>query len=415
MFYMDNNIYRQNRAALLENLENDGLVLLFGSSAPYKNAKGYYGKILDMNFFYVTGIKASSSIAAFWQKDGTYQERLFIAEPIPDEEKWSGVRITIPQAKEVSGMEDVAFLDSFDNFLRDMLTGSDIDCLYLDIPAWHEEDVPAPIDIFIKRQNGSHPNLHIENISPVLAEMRTVKRPEEIECMRKAVANAKAGIDAMMSGLHPGMYEYQLQALCHYRLHDMGAMKAAPMVAAGGNAVILHYPDCAAEIMEDDLVLIDFCPRFNYYASDISRAFPATGKFSPRQKEFYQIALNANKQMIDAVKPGMTFVRMNELCREFLGEGMRSIGLIKSQSEVERYYYHNVSHYIGLGIHDVGNTDLPLPENSVLTIDAGIYVAEEGIGMRVEDDVLITADGSENLSISIIKEIDEIEAFMASG
>jgi Xaa-Pro aminopeptidase len=410
---MDQHIYQQNRASLIEKTQSDGLVIIFGSSAPHKNAQGYYGKSLDMNFYYLTGIRASSSIIAMWQENGSYRERLFIDEPILDEEKWSGVRMTIPQAVLKSGVEDVVYLASFDAFLLDSLSSRGRARIYLDIPAWHEEDVPAPIDTFISKLGKSHPGVSVENISSVLAQMRTVKRPEEIDCIRKAIVNAKAGIEAMMSGVRPDMYEYQLQALCHYLLHDRGEMKAAPMVAAGGNAVILHYPDCAARITADDLVLVDFCPRYDYYASDISRAFPSTGRFSPRQKELYQIALDANKSMIDVVKPGMSFAKMNELCRQFLGEGMRAVGLIDTQSEVERYYYHNVSHYLGLGIHDVGDTDAPLPENAVLTIDAGVYVAEEGIGLRVEDDVLITAEGAENLSTSIIKEVDDIEAFMA--
>ena len=410
---MDSHVYRRNRSDLLEKIDGDGLVILFGSSAPYKNGKGYYGKALDMNFLYLTGIQAGSSIITMWRENGTCHERLFIAEPIPDEEKWSGVRMTIPQATTISGVSDVTYLHTFDGFLADMLSSSDGRSLFLDIPSWHVEDVPAPIDAFVRGVGKVHPNINIVNISSTLAEMRTIKRPEEIDCIRRAVENARAGIEAMMTGVKPGMYEYQLQALCHYLMHDRGEMKASPMVASGANAVILHYPDCSAMIRQDDLVLIDFCPRYNFYASDISRAFPATGKFSPRQKELYQIALNANKGMIDAVKPGMCFKKMNELCREFLSEGMLSIGLIDSQSEVERYYYHGVSHYIGLGIHDVGDTDQPLRANSVLTIDAGVYVAEEGIGMRVEDDVLITEDGSENLSTSIIKEIDDIESFMA--
>ena len=412
---MEKDFYRQNRLDLLQRLDADGLVILFGSGAPYKNAKGYYGKALDMNFFYMTGIKAGSSIVAVWRENGSHRERLFIVEPNPDEEKWSGVKMTSSEATEISGVADVAYLDTFDGFLSDMLSSRGVRTLCLDVPSWHEEDVPAPIDWFVRRVGKSHAGINVECITGILADMRTVKHPQEIACIRKAVANAKAGIDAMMSGVRPGMYEYQLQALCHHLLHDRGEMKAAPMVAAGGNAVILHYPDARAKITEDDLVLIDFCPRYNYYASDISRAFPSTGTFSPRQKEFYKIALDANKRMIEAVKPGMSFRRMNELCREFLGEGMLSIGLIDSQAEVETYYYHNVSHYLGLGIHDVGDLELPLRENAVLTIDAGVYVAEEGIGMRVEDDVLITAGGAENLSVSIIKEIDDIESYMAAA
>jgi Xaa-Pro aminopeptidase len=410
---MDKYFYQQNRFRFFQKIDNEGMVIMFGSSALYVNEKGYYGRNLDMNFFYLTGLKTSSSIVVLWSEKGTYHERLFIEKPNPDEEKWSGIKMKSSRAAEISGVEDVVYLKSFKTFLRDMLTSTFIKTLFLDIPSWFKEDVPAPIDSFIRRTKADYSHIDIGNIGGILADMRTVKQPGEIDCIKKAVANAGAGIEAMLSCVRPGMYEYQLQAACHNLLYDRGEMESSPMVASGANAVILHYPESHAVIHEDDLVLVDFCPRSNYYAADISRAFPASGRFSQRQKELYNIALDANKRMIDAVKPGMTFKEMNGLCHKFLGDGMLSIGLISSRSEVEKYYYHNVSHYMGLDIHDVGNTDLPIPVNAVLTIDAGVYVAEEGIGMRVEDDVLITVDGCENLSGSIIKEIDDIEEYMA--
>ena len=413
---MDKQFYQQNRRTLLgKQGEKEGLVVIFGSSAPYKNSTGYYGRALDMNFFYLTGLKTSSSIIAMWRENGNHHEQLFIERPDPDEEKWSGIRMPVTEAAKISGIDEVVHLDEFDTFYSDMLTSPGVNTLYLDIPEWFEEDVPAPIDAFIRRTKRKHPDIDINNVRDILSDMRTVKQPGEIECIRKAVAITRAGIEAMMRAVRPGMYEYQLQAVCHNLLHDRGEMRAAPMVAAGANAVILHYPNCASVIKESDLVLIDFCPRWNYYAADISRAFPAAGRFSYRQKELYKIALEANKQMIEVVEPGMSFRKMNELARRFLGDGMLSIGLISSRDEVETYYYHSVSHYMGLGIHDVGNTDMPIPEGAVLTLDAGVYVAEEGIGMRVEDDVLITNGGCENLSNSIVKEIEDVEASMASA
>lgn len=410
---MDKIFYQQNRAKLLEKVDGDGLILLFGSSALYKNANGYYGKTLDMNFFYMTGLKTSSSILAMWNENGKICERLFIEKPDPDEEKWSGIRMTSSQASNISGVEDIAYLREFDSFLSTISASPVGKTLNLDIPVWFEEDVPAPIDSFVRRMRNSHPDIIFNSIGDIIADMRIVKRPGEIECIRKAVVNTRAGIEEMLTAVRPGMYEYQLQAVCYNLLYERGEMKAAPMVASGANAVILHYSESDAIIQEEDLVLIDFCPSSNYYAADISRAFPASGRFSHRQRELYKVALDANKRMIDVVEPGMSFQKMNELARQFLGDGMLAIGLISSRDEVKTYYYHGVSHYMGLMIHDVGNTDLPIPENAVLTLDAGVYVAEEGIGLRVEDDVLITSSGCENLSDSIIKEIEDIEMFMA--
>ena len=405
-------VYVEIRSDLQSSIDSSALVLLFGSSAPRRNASGYYGQALDMNFFYVTGTKASSSVVALWHEDGNARERLFIDRPDPDEEKWSGARMQASEASELSGVADVAYLDEFDAFLADTLSSPAVRTLLLDIPEWFAEDVPPPIDSFVRRVRSSHPAIAVESITPVLAGLRVVKRPEELACMRDAVANARSGIEAMMSAVRPGMYEYQLQAVCSNVLQVNGEMVSNPMVAAAGNAVILHYPASRALIRADDLVLIDFCPRSNWYASDVSRAFPASGTFSPRQRDLYTVGLEANKRMIACMRAGTTFREMNESAHRYLGDGMKAIGLISSQDEVAEYYYHKVSHYIGLGIHDVGDTEAPIPANSVLSIDTGVYVASEGIGLRVEDTVLVKESGCENLSDSIIKEIDDIEAFM---
>jgi Xaa-Pro aminopeptidase len=410
---MNKLFYQNNRKTFMRNLQSGCIALVFGSSAPYRNGKGYYGKSLDMDFFYLTGMQDSSCILAMWKENGTDREKIFIHPANPDDEKWSGIRLTNEQVEMTCGVQDIDRLDRFDTFLLDMLGNGDIHALSLDIAPWNNLDVALPIHTFISMKSRNYPEVLILNCADTLAGMRLVKQEEEIAEIQKAIENAKNGIEAMMYEVRPGMYEYQLQAIAANWLYMHGEMVASPMVATGGNAVILHYPGSRSQIKENDLVLIDFCPRHNYYASDISRAFPAKGKFSPRQKDIYSIALDANEQMIDIVKPGMTFKEMNERCRQFLGRSMMSIGLIDSQKEVERYYYHGVSHFIGLDIHDVGNNDIPLPENVVLSIDAGVYIKEEGIGLRVEDTVLVTRKGAVNLSHSIKKEVGEIEELMS--
>ncbi len=397
------------------NMQSGSIVLLFGSSAPYRNSKGYYGKSLDMDFFYLTGLQDSSCILAMWKENGTVRERIFIHQANPDEEKWSGIRLTNEQVEWICGIREIDYLDKFDAFLLDMLGSGNMRTLNLDIVPWNDQDVALPIHTFISMISRHFPGILIQNCAGTIADMRMVKQTDEIAEIQRAIENAKNGIEAMMRGVRPGMHEYQLQAIASNWLYMHGETVASPMVATGGNAVILHYPSSRSQIKESDLVLIDFCPRHNHYASDISRAFPANRKFSPRQRDIYNIALDANKHMIDIVKPGMTFKEMNERCRQFLGKSMMSIGLIDSQKEVERYYYHGVSHFIGLDIHDVGNIDIPLLENVVLSIDAGVYIKEEGIGLRVEDTVLVTGKGAINLSQSIKKEVSDIEELMSGA
>ena len=233
---MKGDFYQRNRERLIHELGDDGLVVVFGSSAAYRNAKGYYGRALDMNFFYLTGLDRSNAMLAVWSEHGKLRESLFIEKPDPDEEKWSGIRISAEEATRITGVEDVRYLGEFDTFLDDRLAGASNGALYLDIPDWFEKDVPPPIDTFVRAIGQRRPTTSIVNVRDVLSRMRMVKRPEEVECIRRAVKNAKAGIEAMMTAVKPGMYEYELQAVCYHLLHSRGEMKAAPMVAAGANA-----------------------------------------------------------------------------------------------------------------------------------------------------------------------------------
>jgi Xaa-Pro aminopeptidase len=234
--------------------------------------------------------------------------------------------------------------------------------------------------------------------------------------MQKAIDITRDGLKDIMKVLEPGVFEYQLESTFTHSIKMNGADRNSfPTIAAsGGDGVILHYVENDKKIEDNVLVLLDLGAQYKEYAADISRTYPSNGKFSSRQKEIYDIVLKAQAATIEIMKPGAKFSVLNETCKKVLTEELTSIGLIKTEEELSKYYYHGVSHFLGLDVHDLGDRDIVLEEGMVLTVEPGLYIAEEQIGIRIEDDILITKDGNRNLSIDIVKTTEDIESFMAN-
>ncbi|HOQ80410.1 MAG TPA: M24 family metallopeptidase, partial [Candidatus Cloacimonadota bacterium] len=212
----------------------------------------------------------------------------------------------------------------------------------------------------------------------------------------------------------PGMMEYELEAMLHFEMQKKGCRNYGfvPIVAAGKNAATLHYVDNNTIIEDNQLVLLDVGASQNNYSADISRTFPVNGKFTDRQKEVYQEVLNIQKEIIAMVKPGVSMGDLNKRTRELMFASMTKLGLIKEESEIIKHYMHGIGHHLGLDVHDIGARDSVLKEGMVITVEPGIYIADEAIGIRIEDDVLVTADSHRVLSAFIPKEIDELERLL---
>jgi Xaa-Pro aminopeptidase len=246
-------------------------------------------------------------------------------------------------------------------------------------------------------------------------QLRTIKSEDEVNELKKAIKITEEGIKSLMKNAKSGIMEYQLEAHFDFVLKNSGVRDYAfkTIAASGKNATVLHYSQNNSLIGENDLVLFDLGAQWNYYNADITRTIPASGKFTERQKEIYNIVLKAQLETIKIMKPGTPFLELNKTTRKVLTEELKRINLIKEDSELSNYYYHGVSHYLGLDTHDVGDREAVLTPGMVLTVEPGLYIAEEGIGIRIEDDVLITEDGNEVLSPDIIKTVEDIETFMS--
>jgi Xaa-Pro aminopeptidase len=259
-----------------------------------------------------------------------------------------------------------------------------------------------------------YPNLIVNNLHPLLGELRSVKHEKEVALISEALAITKTGIETLMQQAKPGMREYALEAHYNFVLNTNGVTPSFNTIAASGsNATILHYEKNDAVMKDNDLILFDLGVKKDLYCSDISRTFPVNGKFTARQKQIYEIVLEANKKSIDMLKPGVTFKEFNDFGRKILAEGLMKIGKINTEDEVLKYYYHSLGHFLGLDVHDVGNYTKPFEKGQILTVEPGLYLADEGIGIRIEDNILLTEQGHINLSQSIIKEIVDIESFMS--
>lgn len=411
---MKKEFFITKRKQLLENIEDGSIILLFAGRAPYKSADETYSFTPNRNFYYLTGINRENMILMMHKRNGNVFQTLFIERNDPQLARWLGEKMSQDEAKEVSGIDDIKYLEDFYGSFQFLFARFKYDNLYLDLER-AEWDIPmTKSQEFAKFAKEKYPFLNIKNIYHDICEMRTIKSEEEIDNIREAIKITEEGIYKMMQNIKPGMKEHEVEAYFDFVLTSHGVTDKAfkTIAAAGKNGAILHYSDNNCEIKDGELMQFDLGAQYKYYNGDISRSIPANGKFTQRQKEIYNSVLRTNKAITAMTKPGVTFTELNAKAKEILAEECIKLGLIKEPSELFKYYFHSIGHQLGMDTHDVGLAD-ELKPGMVFTNEPGLYIPEEGIGIRIEDDLLVTEDGCEVLTSNMIREIDEIEEYMA--
>lgn len=410
---MNKEFYISNRQRLMEDTQDNSAVILFAGEAPHMSADESYDFVPNRNFLYLTGIDREHIILMMTKLNGNVEETLFIEKSDPIMAKWVGERISKDEAGETSGIQKIQYLDKF-NSAFNMLASENFNNLYLDLERRSWDSQQTISQIFAGKVIEKYPSIRVKNIYNAITGMRVIKSSGELECIKKAIDITNEGIKSMMHNARPGMMEYELEAYFDFELKRRGVKKHAfnTIAASGVNGTVLHYEDNNSRIGDNDLILCDLGAQYNYYCGDITRTFPAAGKFTERQKAVYNVVLRALTETTKAIKPGIPFSRLNEICKNVLTEGCRELGLIKEDSEISRYYYHSVSHFLGLDTHDVGARNVDLEPGMVLTVEPGLYIEEEKIGIRIEDNVAVTEAGHEVLSKNIIRTVEEIEEFM---
>ncbi|OOM11114.1 aminopeptidase P family protein [Clostridium saccharobutylicum] len=413
---MDKDVYKQNRNRFMDKIEDNSIVILFAGNAPKKTGDELYQFTPNRNFYYLTGIQEENHIVVLAKFKEKVSEKLFLKELDLAKEMWTGKTLRDHEGKELSGIEDTVYMNDFYTYINKMIQGTEKVNLYLDLDRESIEEIDTNGISFARNIKNKYPQLVIKNLVSKITELRMIKSKEEIDEMQKAIDITITGVESLMRNAKAGMKEYQLEAYFNFECKTKGVKDFAfrTIAATGKNATTLHYVDNDSELKDGDLILFDLGAQWNCYNGDITRTFPVNGKFTERQKEVYEAVLRVNKAVIEKIKPGVVYKELNTWSRDLIAEECIKLGIIKEKQEVSKYYWHSIGHNLGLDTHDVEpqGRDFVFEEGMVFTVEPGIYIGEEGIGIRIEDDVLVTQNGCEVLTKNMIKEIKEIEEFM---
>jgi Xaa-Pro aminopeptidase len=404
-------------------LSQHSVLLLHSGKPKHRSQDSYFPYEVSRNFYYLTGLRAPSMTLLLHKqsKISTLNSYLFMDAPDPIKAKWDGAMMTKEEASIVSGIEvaNIKYNSEFDAFFQQLTVHSrsgvePVQSVYLDLFRLKGGENVEAFDASRDIQQ-TYPELKIDNANSFFASLRSIKSSEEIKAIEMAIGSTYKALQDVWSSAKAASTEADVYADFTASVIRQATRESFnTIVAAGNNATILHYHENNQPIDERDLVLTDCGTVHELYNADITRTWPKSGVFSKRQKELYQLVLDVNKACIQAAKPGLTWQELNALAKDRLAKGLVKLGVMKSDDQIGEYYYHSIGHHLGLDVHDAGVYSTPLVEGNVITIEPGIYIAKDQLGIRIEDDIVITKTGSKNLSSMIPKEIDELEAFFKS-
>ncbi|HEX3319795.1 MAG TPA: aminopeptidase P N-terminal domain-containing protein [Terriglobales bacterium] len=413
--------YHARRQALAAKM-GPGILLLFAPMEA-EGPNDLYGFRQNDDFFYLTGwIEPGAAILVTAATDShPYTEILFLPAHNRVQERWTGPKLGAenPDAGKITGFDKVDTLDH----LRDVvvpLLPLPRSTFYSDLPAYGDISASTgPLD-WLKRANAFAGYVSFEDVKPTLAALRTFKDAGEIERLRKASDASVAAHFAALKAMKPGVTEREISALLQYEWGKRGCERPAyaPIVGSGYNSTVLHYSDDSATIKDGDLVVIDAAGEYAMYASDITRTMPANGKFTARQREIYDVVYGAHQAAIAAFKSGKSNLKREgpDSLYKIAYDYINTHGKDKHGQPLGQYFIHGLSHYVGLNVHDDNDYSLPLGPGSVFTIEPGIYIPEESLGVRIEDIFYVDKDGKLiNMSGALPHSADEVERAMATG
>lgn len=432
---MQESLYKARRETLLTQID-EGVIVLSAATLQIRSNDTEYPFRQDSNFYYMSGFLEDNSYIVLSKKYGVSKSYFFVQKKEPEMELWTGKRLGVEEAKNHFLFDEIYESDCFSKELENLLPG--FRNIYCDM--FENDDLFAEIKriakmVKKKRDVRISPSSFI-NVTDIIEKMRLVKSSEEVALIEKALEITKEAHHSVMKIIKPSMLEYELQAEYEYTFKRRGAYSDAytTIVAGGDNANTLHYIKNSEVLKSGELVLIDAGCEYKMYASDITRTFPVNGKFSDAQREVYEMVLDVQIKVIEYIKPGITKSELQHYSEKLLTEGMIRLGILKGSvgnllddKSFKKYYPHGIGHWLGLDVHDQApyfeenSEEIVFVEGMVLTIEPGIYLSQNdsdipqkyrGIGVRIEDDILVTAEGNRNLSEKIVKSVKEIENLM---
>ena len=412
--------FQQRRMAVMDSLPPQSLAVFFSGRAPVRSADENYPFSVNRNFAYLTGLDGEQMALVLIKTETSVQSVLFQPMPDPDLARWVGGRMEPEHSRAIAKVNRVLPQERLESFLyrqmklfsssQPVKVGLDLSC-----EGWYQQVDPAYQ--FARQLSERYPAAQVCDLHRTLAQLRMIKTEEEIERIRQAAEATITAVKVMMRHCAEGISETELEGVFDFALMKQGIREHAfPTICASAHhATVLHYSDNNAIIEPGSLVLCDLGAAVDHYCADITRTFPASGRFTARQKEIYDIVLQGQRKVIEAIRPGVTLGQLNQVLVNWYQQALPPTGLLDNGKTVGDYYYHSVSHHLGLDAHDASVAGTALQPGMVITVEPGLYVKQEGIGIRIEDDLLVTQDGSQNLTAGLMRTTEEIEAFMNKG
>lgn len=422
------NLYIKNRQKFVSQMKPNA-VAVFNSNDIYPvSADSTLPFAQHRDILYLSGVDQEESILLLFP-DAPYKhlkEILFLRETNDHIAVWEGEKLTKDRAFEVSGIKSVYWLQDFHKILKEVMAYATV--MYINTNEYYRANIETETREarFVKWWKEHYPAHQVEKSNPILQKIRSIKEPEEIEAIQTACNITEKGIRRLLSFIQPGVMEYEIEAeLAHEFIRNRSKGFAyTPIIASGKNANVLHYIENNQVCKDGDLILLDVGAEYANYASDLSRTIPVSGRFSARQKAVYNAVLNVKNEATKMLQPGTLWKEYHQEVGKIMTSELLQLGLLDKadvQNEnpewpaYKKYFMHGTSHHLGLDTHDYGLLHLPMEANMVFTVEPGIYIPEEGFGIRLEDDVVIQPQGEPfNLMKNIPIEADEIESLMNS-
>jgi len=420
---IDNSLFIENRKKFRNHLKPNSLAVFVSNDIMPTNADGSMGFKQNSDLFYLSGVDQEDTILVIFPdvKDGRHKEILFIKETSELIAIWEGAKLNKEQATKVSGIDHIYWHHEFEKIMQGFFFQAEN--IYLNSNEHSRQYIQTETaeTRFNKKISAKYPLHKLERSARIMHKIRAIKSTQEIDLIQEACDITEKGFRRLLSFVKPGVWEYQIEAeLIHEFISNRSQGYAyGPIVASGPSACVLHYVDNNKQCKAGDVILLDVAAEYANYASDMTRCLPVGGKFTKRQKEVYNAVLRVKRAATKMLLPGQTFDKYNKAVGDLMTEELLQLGLLKTDEvknpnwpAFKKYFMHGTSHFLGLDVHDVGFFTEPMQAGMVFTVEPGIYIPQEGLGIRLENNILITTTGQQDLMKNIPIEADEIEALM---
>jgi len=417
------NLFINNRNLLSAKLEENSIAIFNANDIMPTNSDGAMPFKQNSDLFWLSGVDQEESVLAIVKNNNQVQEMLFLKETNEHIAIWEGAKLDKELAQKNSGVEKIYWLNQMDEVLNINIERANKIYLNKNIHSRSTSEVETRDDRYRKGLTKKYPKKEIVEVAPIMHELRFIKSEIEIELMKHACDITEKGLRRILPIIKPGIMEYQIEAeLMHEFLSNRSAGFAyQPIIGSGVDSCVLHYIDNNKMCKDGDILLMDFGAEYANYASDLTRTVPVNGRFSERQKNVYNAVHRVMKEATNMLRPGTDHKKMQQEVIKIMEEELISLGLFDkedvkrqdpSKPMYKKYFMHGTSHSLGLDVHDVGDTSTPMQPGMVFTCEPGIYIREEGIGIRLENDVLVTSGDPDDLMKNIPIDYQEIESLM---